>query len=80
MKKQASEVVSAVLAISFGVSIISTVNFQTTNTNNNIVSHVTNQIDRAYCVSFSETSYNIDKSIHDCLNEAKAERQQKNFL
>ena len=50
MKKQASKVVSAVLAISFGVSIISTVNFQTTN---NIVSHVTNQIDRAYCVAFS---------------------------
>lgn len=80
MKNQTSKVLSAVLAITFGLTVMSTVNLQTTNTNNNVVSHVTNQIDRAYCVSFSETSHNVEKSINDCLDEAKAERQTKAFL
>lgn len=77
MKKQTKNKLSGVSAIVIGLSIIGTVNQQS---DTSVVNRVTGKIDHVYCVSLSEASYNVNQEIHQCMLEAKAERQTHSFL
>lgn len=65
------------LCIILGLAILSMVNHQSSN---QLQHRVTDKIDRTFCTSFAQNSLNVNDSIHECMLDARHERQQKMFL